>query len=59
MLHQWHPLKHRALDKVADIEQARHYWVHNHELVRARASQAQRNPQGWGDASQHYSSTVR
>lgn len=48
MLHQWHPRKHAGLTQSHQIEQARHAWQQNHELVRVRAQTAQRNPQSWG-----------
>lgn len=49
MLHQWHARKDAGLSRREDIEQARRAWQRNHELVRARAHLAQRNPNGWGE----------
>jgi len=48
MLHQWHPRKEAGLSDRADIAQARSAWRRNHELARARAAVARRNPDEWG-----------
>jgi hypothetical protein len=51
MLHQWHPRKYHNLKRSEDMTQARVSWTRNHDLVRERANQAQRNPAGWGTRS--------
>jgi glycosyltransferase involved in cell wall biosynthesis len=48
MLHQWHPRKHRILEKSREIEQAKLYWRRNHDLVKQRSHTARRNPETWG-----------
>jgi glycosyltransferase involved in cell wall biosynthesis len=48
MLHQWHPRKYQVLRDRQEIEQARQYWVQNHQLVTSRRQNPYRNPNGWG-----------
>jgi Glycosyl transferase family 2 len=52
MLHQWHPRKHAALSSQREIEQAKHAWRYNHQLVQSRSNLATRNSHGWGGVAE-------
>lgn len=48
MLHQWHPKTHRALTDPKLRREAQRAWTRNHELMKQKANQPRRNPNGWG-----------